>query len=863
MIPKIPLASWIEAIVDWMSTSLSGLFKVISVVIQEVVGFFSGLFMLPHPLLFIVILGVLAYLVGRIPLTLFTVIGFLLVDNLGYWSQSMDTLGLVITSGLVSILLGVPIGIWLAYSKTAARIITPLLDFMQTMPAFVYLLPAVTFFSLGVVPGVIASVIFAIPPTIRLTHLGIKQVSGELVEAADAFGSTSMQKLFKVQLPLALPTVMSGINQTIMLSLSMVVIASMIGAQGIGAEVYRAVTQLQIGKGFEAGLAVVVLAIVLDRFTQNLFMPGRKKSSRFSAKQKAWITAAATFVVLVAGFSQYFVGGNSTSSGGNNTPANAVGEEVKYQIIGIDPGAGIMKSAAKAIEDYHLTDWTLIEGSGAAMTATLDKAIKAEEPIIITGWTPHWMFNKYDLKYLDDPEKSFGDAEEIHTIARKGLKGDHPVAYEFLSRFQWTSDEMGEMMSAIQNGTSPEEAAKDYAEKHADQIDEWTKGLTPVNGDAFKLSYVAWDSEIASTNLLKYVMESKLGYKVNALQVEAGPMWTGVASGDVDASPAAWLPLTHADYWERYKDQVDDLGANMTGVRTGLVVPAYMTDVNSIADLETGASSSTPSANANVGNEVNHQIIGIDPGAGIMKSTASAIEKYGLSDWKLVEGSGAAMTATLDKAVKNKEPVIVTGWTPHWMFNAYDLKYLDDPEGVYGEAEQIHTIARKGLKEDKPVAYEFLDRFSWTPEDMGEIMVAIQNGEDPQKAAAAFAEKHSDKVAEWTKGLTPVNGDSIKLSYVAWDSEIASTNLLEYILKEKLGYKVTSLQVEIGPMWTGIANGDVDATPAAWLPLTSADYFNKYKDQIDDLGPNMDGAKTGLVVPTYMDINSIEDLKDN
>ena len=202
-----------------------------------------------------------------------------------------------------------------------------------------------------------------------------------------------------------------------------------------------------------------------------------------------------------------------------------------------------MKSAAKAIEDYKLTDWTLIEGSGAAMTATLDKAIKNEDPIIITGWTPHWMFNKYDLKYLEDPEKSFGDAEEIHTIARKGLKEDHPVAFEFLSRFQWTSDEMGEMMTAIQDGTSAEEAAKAYAEKHADQIAEWTKGLTPVNGDAFKLSYVAWDSEIASTNLLKYVMENKLGYKVNALQVEAGPMWTGVASGDVDASPASWAAI--------------------------------------------------------------------------------------------------------------------------------------------------------------------------------------------------------------------------------------------------------------------------------------------------------------------------------
>ncbi|WP_458125717.1 glycine betaine ABC transporter substrate-binding protein [Paenibacillus sp. Z3-2] len=862
MIPKIPLASWIESIVDWMSSSLSGLFNVISVVIQEVVGFFSGLFMLPHPLLFIAILGVLAFLVGRLPLTLFTVIGFLLVDNLGYWSQSMDTLGLVITSGLVSILLGVPVGIWLAYSKTAARIVTPLLDFMQTMPAFVYLLPAVTFFSLGVVPGVIASVIFAIPPTIRLTHLGIKQVSSELVEAADAFGSTSMQKLFKVQLPLALPTVMSGINQTIMLSLSMVVIASMIGAQGIGAEVYRAVTQLQIGKGFEAGLAVVVLAIVLDRFTQNLFMPGRKRTSRITTKQKAWITAAATFLVLVAGFSQYFVGG-TTSAGGNNSAANAVGEEVNYQIIGIDPGAGIMKSAAKAIDDYNLTDWTLIEGSGAAMTATLDKALKNEDPIIITGWTPHWMFNKYDLKYLEDPEKSFGDAEEIHTIVRKGLKEDHPVAFEFLSRFQWTSDEMGEMMTAIQDGTSAEEAAKAYAEKHADQIAEWTKGLTPVNGDAFKLSYVAWDSEIASTNLLKYVMENNLGYKVNALQVEAGPMWTGVASGDVDASPAAWLPLTHADYWERYKDQVDDLGANMKGVRTGLVVPSYMTEVNSIADLETGAASSTPSASANVGEEVNHQIVGIDPGAGIMKSTASAIEAYGLTNWKLIEGSGAAMTATLDKAFKNEESIIITGWTPHWMFNQYDLKYLEDPDKVYGDAEEIHTIARKGLKEDHPVAYEFLSRFNWTSDEMGEMMIAIQDGTSPEQAAQDYAEKHADQIDEWTKDLTPVNGNTFRLGYVAWDSEIASTNLLKYVMETKLGYKVTALQVEAGPMWTGVATGDVDASPAAWLPLTHADYWDKYKDQLDDLGANMTGVKTGLVVPEYMDVKSIEDLKDN
>lgn len=274
--PKIPLAEWVESLVSWMEEYLAAFFEIISETIEAVVGAFTSLFMLPHPFLFIAILGVLAFLAGRLSLTIFTVLGFLLIHNLGYWPQTMDTLSLVLTSGLISVILGVPLGIWSAYNRTASRIIIPVLDFMQTMPAFVYLLPAIFFFSLGVVPGVIASVIFSIPPTIRLTRLGIMQVSGELTEASDAFGSTAGQKLFKVHLPLAMPTLMAGINQTIMLSLSMVVIASMIGAQGIGAEVYRAVTQLQIGKGFEAGLVVVILAIVLDRFTQNIFKAKKK-----------------------------------------------------------------------------------------------------------------------------------------------------------------------------------------------------------------------------------------------------------------------------------------------------------------------------------------------------------------------------------------------------------------------------------------------------------------------------------------------------------------------------------------------------------------------------------------------------------
>nr|WP_145160768.1 glycine betaine ABC transporter substrate-binding protein [Paenibacillus terrae] len=301
-------------------------------------------------------------------------------------------------------------------------------------------------------------------------------------------------------------------------------------------------------------------------------------------KQKKWTILASLGLagaLMLSACGQNSSGGSASGKGS----ADSFGKQVNYEIIGIDPGAGIMKATNKAIEEYGLSDWKLIEGSGAAMTATLAKDIKAKKPIVITGWTPHWMFSKYDLKYLDDPKKVYGEAEEIHTIARKGLEQDEPTAYAFLDRFEWSSDEMGEIMTAIQEGKKPEEAAKAWADSHADRVNEWIKDLKPVNGNPLKLSYVAWDSEIASTNLLQYILQEKLGYKVTALQVEAGPMWTGVANGDVDASAAAWLPLTHADYLAKFKDQIDDLGANMTGVKTGLVVPSYV-DIKSIEDLK-------------------------------------------------------------------------------------------------------------------------------------------------------------------------------------------------------------------------------------------------------------------------------------
>ncbi|TDG00633.1 glycine betaine ABC transporter substrate-binding protein [Paenibacillus piri] len=275
----------------------------------------------------------------------------------------------------------------------------------------------------------------------------------------------------------------------------------------------------------------------------------------------------------------------------------------------------------------------------------------------------------------------------------------------------------------------------------------------------------------------------------------------------------------------------------------------------------TGCSAQKTDASDFVGDQVKYEIVGIDPGAGLMQSTAAALKEYDLSEWKLIEGSGAAMAAALDKAYKNKQPIIVTGWTPHWKFAKYDLKYLEDPKGVYGGDEQIHTIVRNGLKQDQPSAYSFLDKFEWTPDDMAKVMVDIQDGKKPEEAAAAWIADNGAKVDEWVKDIAKADGQKLKLAYVAWDSEIASTNVVKNVLETKLGYKVEMLQVEAGPMWAGIANGDADAIVAAWLPTTHKDYYAKYKGKFEDMGPNLNGTKIGLVVPTYMNINSIEDLK--
>ena len=239
------------------------------------------------------------------------------------------------------------------------------------------------------------------------------------------------------------------------------------------------------------------------------------------------------------------------------------------------------------------------------------------------------------------------------------------------------------------------------------------------------LAYVEWSSEVASTNVVAAVLE-QAGYEVDLTSLSAAAMFQALSSGDADAIVAAWLPTTHADYMERLGDSIEDLGPNLDGTKLGLVVPEY-TDVDSIADLNDNADS------------FNNEIIGIDPGAGLMSLSEEVVDTYDL-ELELRSGSGATMTAALSSAINNEEDVVVTGWTPHWMFARFDLKYLEDPENVYGGAEQIHTAVREGLEDDMPEAYAILDAFEWTPEQMGEVMLMNQeDGSDPYENAKTCA----------------------------------------------------------------------------------------------------------------------------
>ena len=269
---KIPVGPTAKAVVDWLTNHMGGFFDTLALIMQSFIDGLLFLLKLPNPFVLIAIFALIAwYLQRSISVTLLTIIGFLFIINQGYWDATLETLTLVLSSCFVCMIIGVPVGIAAAHRPALYTFLRPILDLMQTLPTFVYLIPAIVFFGIGMVPGLIATAIFVLPAPIRLTHLGISSTPDALLEAGQAFGASKRQLLWKVELPYAMPQILAGLTQTIMLSLSMVVIAALVGADGLGVPVVRALNSVNTSLGFEAGLVIVVVAIVLDR----IFRAGR------------------------------------------------------------------------------------------------------------------------------------------------------------------------------------------------------------------------------------------------------------------------------------------------------------------------------------------------------------------------------------------------------------------------------------------------------------------------------------------------------------------------------------------------------------------------------------------------------------
>jgi len=254
-----------------------------------------------------------------------------------------------------------------------------------------------------------------------------------------------------------------------------------------------------------------------------------------------------------------------------------------------------------------------------------------------------------------------------------------------------------------------------------------------------ELAYVEWSSEVASTNVVKAVLQERMGYECEIIPVSVGPMYAAVAAGDVDGMVSSWQPI-QSDNLKRTEKDLVNLGPNMVGVQSGFVVPSYVT-IDSIEEL-----------NANA-DKFDGEIIGIDPGAGVMQQADNAIEQYGLDEMELVDSTGAMMTAALKDGIRRNDWVVVTGWTPHWKWGTWDLKYLKDPKNVFGDPEDgtILTLVRKGLDSDMPEVHAFLDNFQWTPDEMAEVMVWIREGMEPYDAAKKYIEKHKEQVDGWLK----------------------------------------------------------------------------------------------------------------
>ncbi|MFI5755806.1 ABC transporter permease/substrate binding protein [Streptomyces sp. NPDC051569] len=716
--PRLQLGDWVDGAVDFLQRHLSWLFDAIGSIVSGMYEGIDAVLSAPEPLLLAGILAVLAWWLRSLVAGVLTFAGFALIDSIELWEDSMATLSLVLVATIVTLLIAVPLGIWAARSKAVSSVTRPVLDFMQTMPAMVYLIPGVFFFGVGVVPGIIATIIFSLPPGVRMTELGIRQVDGELVEAAEAFGTSPRNTLLRVQLPLALQTIMAGINQVIMLGLSMVVIAGMVGGGGLGGAVYRAIGNVDIGLGFEAGVSVVILAMYLDRITGSLSLQVSPLGRRALAKARE-----------LAGGPKIW----------NHRPAPVVAL------------AGVVVLA-------------LVAGG-------------------------------------------------------LGLFG----------------------------GTSPATTAPD-----AGKVGQ---------GKKISMGYIPWDEGIASTFLWKELLEQR-GYEVDAGQYEAGSLYTGQAGGQIDIQTDSWLPVTHATYWAKYQDKLEDMGAWYDQTSLELSVPSYVKGVESLEDLKGKAST------------FKGRIIGIEPSAGetaLLKD--KVLKEYGLdSEYKLVDGSTPGMLAELKRAYAKKEPIIVVLWSPHWAYDTYDLTKLKDPKKAFGaESDGVHTLAREGFTADNPRVASWLKNFTMSDEQLTSLEAKIQStgkGKE-QEAVRAWLQDNPSLADTWT----PVGGAGraeggederkrpLEVAWFPWEEDIAATYLWKAVLEER-GYTMNLKQFEVGPMYAAMSRGQIDVQFDGWLPHTQKRYWDTYGDSLADLGSWYGPTSLEIAVPSYVKgVDSLDDLK--
>ncbi|WP_433918286.1 ABC transporter permease/substrate binding protein [Streptomyces canus] len=709
--PRIPLGDWVNDTVDWLLDHVSWLFDFLKTVFTGTYDGIDAVLQAPQPLLLAGIFAVIAFWLRGTLAGLLTFAGFAFIDSLELWEDAMTTLSLVLVATIIALVIAVPVGIWAARSNRVSGLVRPVLDFMQTLPAMIYLIPAILFFGTGASAGIVATLIFALAPGVRMTELGIRQVDKELVEAAEAFGTSPRDTLLRVQLPLALPTVMAGVNQVIMLGLSMAAIAGMVGTGGLGGDVNEAIGQLNVGLGSEAGVAIVILAIYLDRMTSAL-----------------------------------------------GTQVSPLGR----------------RAAAKARTSQGLRIWSYRPRPQVAVIGVVVLALVA---------------------------------------GGMGIFG----------------------------GTSGEATAV-------------SGGKDVGQGKKISIGYVPWDDGVASTFLWKEILEER-GYQVDAKQFDAGPLYTSLASGNADFMTGAWLPTTHEQYWKKYGSKLDDLGAWYDKTSLELSVPSYMKDINSLADLKGKAS------------QFGGNITGIESSAGEMALLKSKVlGAYGLDkEYKVVDSSTPAMLAELKRAYAQKDPIVVTLWSPHWAYNDYDLKKLKDPKGAWGSGDGIHTVARKDFAAENPVVGQWLKGFKLDEKQLTSLEAEINKaGKGKQQdAARTWLKQHPglvDKLAPVQKTAAETKRP-VNVAWFPWDEDIAVTYLWKNVL-EKRGYRLNLKQMDVGPVYTGLASGDLDLNFDAWLPYAQKNYWDKSKDRLADLGTWYEPTSLEVAVPSYVKgVKSYEDLK--